>query len=96
MIAESPGFSCGECVKDLIGVEHNKAMRKVEELAKEEGFGTLAKTATVYNDRGQTIPTYPFGGVTEILALASIHLLRLGGLASPDLSCFKLNSFNIQ
>ena len=61
-----------------------------------EGFGTLAKTATVYNDRGQTIPTYPFGGVTEILALASIHLLRLGGLASPDLSCFKLNSFNIQ
>ena len=42
-------------ITDLIGVEHNKAMRKVEELAKEEGFGTLAKTATVYNDRGQTI-----------------------------------------
>ena len=47
-------------ITDLIGVEHNKAMRKVEELAKEEGFGTLAKTATVYNDRGQTIPTYQF------------------------------------
>ena len=47
-------------ITDLIGVEHNKAMRKVEELANEEGFGTLAKTATVYNDKGQTIPTYQF------------------------------------
>ena len=33
-------------ITDLIGVEHNKAMRKVEELANEEGFGGLAKTAT--------------------------------------------------
>ena len=32
-------------------VEHNKAMKKVEELALEEGFGTLAKTATVYNSK---------------------------------------------
>ena len=47
-------------ITDLIGVEHNKAMRKVEELAKEEGFGTLAKTATVYNGKGQTIDTYQF------------------------------------
>ena len=47
-------------ITDLIGVEHNKAMRKVEELANEEGFGTLAKTATVYNDKGQTIDTYQF------------------------------------
>ena len=42
-------------ITDLIGVEHNKAMKKVEELALEEGFGTLAKTATVYNSKGQTI-----------------------------------------
>ena len=47
-------------ITDLIGVEHNKAMRKVEELANEEGFGTLAKTATVYNSKGQTIDTYQF------------------------------------
>ena len=47
-------------ITDLIGVEHNKAMRKVEELANEEGFGTLAKTATVYNGKGQTIDTYQF------------------------------------
>ena len=33
-------------ITDLVGVEHNKAMRKVEELANEEGFGGLAKTAT--------------------------------------------------
>ena len=32
-------------ITDLIGVEHNKAMRKVEDLALEEGFGLLAKTA---------------------------------------------------
>lgn len=47
-------------ITDLIGVEHNKAMKKVEDLATEEGFGTLAKTATVYNDKGQTIDTYHF------------------------------------
>ena len=35
-------------------------MKKVEELALEEGFGTLAKTATVYNSKGQTIETYQF------------------------------------
>lgn len=43
---------------DLIGVEHNKAMKKVEELALEPSFGTLAKIATVYNNKGQTIQTY--------------------------------------
>lgn len=47
-------------ITDLIGAEHNKAMKKVEDLATEEGFGTLAKTATVYNDKGQTIDTYHF------------------------------------
>ena len=51
-------------ITDLIGVEHNKAMRKVEELAKEEGFGGLAKTATpTYNPDGSVnryIDTYQF------------------------------------
>ena len=45
-------------ITDLISVEHNKAMKKIAELEKEEGFGTLAKMATVYNDKGQTIQTY--------------------------------------
>lgn len=47
-----------KALTDLIGVEHNKAMKKVEELAIEPSFGTLAKIATVYNDKGQTIQTY--------------------------------------
>ena len=51
-------------ITDLIGVEHNKAMRKVEELALEEGFGGLAKTATpTYNPDGSVnryIDTYQF------------------------------------
>ena len=34
------------------------AMTKVEELAQEDGFGTLRKTRIVYNDKGQTIDTY--------------------------------------
>ena len=51
-------------ITDLIGVEHNKAMRKVEELANEEGFGGLAKTATpTFNPDGsinRNIDTYQF------------------------------------
>lgn len=43
---------------DIIGVEHNKAMKKVELLSKEQSFGTLAKMATVYNNKGQTVETY--------------------------------------
>ena len=49
-------------ITDLIGVEHNKAMRKVEELAKEDGFGLLAKMAikqkTGFGERD--INTYQF------------------------------------
>ena len=51
-------------ITDLIGVEHNKAMKKVEELASEYGFGGLAKTATpTYNPDGSVnrhIDTYQF------------------------------------
>ena len=49
-------------ITDLIGVEHNKAMRKVEDLALEEGFGLLAKMAikqkTGFGERD--IDTYQF------------------------------------
>lgn len=47
-------------ITDLIGARHNDSMRKVEELAKEEGFGTLRKIRSVYNSKGQTIETYHF------------------------------------
>jgi phage antirepressor YoqD-like protein len=43
---------------DLIGVDHSKAMKKVTKLSEEPNFGTLAKIATVYNDKGQTVETY--------------------------------------
>jgi hypothetical protein len=45
-------------ITDLISVEHNKAMKTVERLSLENSFGTLEKIATVYNEKGQTIPTY--------------------------------------
>ncbi|WP_066222611.1 ORF6C domain-containing protein [Aliarcobacter cryaerophilus] len=45
-------------ITDLISVEHNKAMKTVDKLTLEASFGTVEKTATVYNDKGQTIPTY--------------------------------------
>ena len=58
-------------ITDLIGVEHNKAMRKVEELAKEEGFGLLAKMAikqkTGFGERD--IDTYQFTKKQAIEAL---------------------------
>lgn len=47
-------------ITDLIGARHNDAMKKVEELAQEDGFGTLRKTRIVYNDKGQEIDTYQF------------------------------------
>ena len=45
-------------ITDLLNVEHNKAMNKVEKMAEDPEFGTVAKTSTVYNDKGQTIQTY--------------------------------------
>lgn len=50
-------------ITDLIGVEHNKAMKKVEELASEDGFGHLAKMATcisIGNGALREIETYQF------------------------------------
>ena len=42
-----------------------------------EGFGTLAKTATVYNDRGQTIPTYHFTKKQAIAVGARLNTAML-------------------
>lgn len=45
-------------ITDLLGVEHNKAMKKVEKMAEDPEFGWLSKTSIAYNDKGQTIQTY--------------------------------------
>lgn len=45
-------------ITDLIGARHNDSMKKVEDLAKESSFGSLRKTRSVYNDKGQEIDTY--------------------------------------
>lgn len=50
-------------ITDLIGARHNDAMKKVEELAKEDGFGTLRKTRSQYESgkgRIDEIDTYQF------------------------------------
>lgn len=50
-------------ITDLIGVRHNDAMRKVEELALEDGFGSLRKTRSQYESgkgRIDEIDTYIF------------------------------------
>ncbi|NCD13306.1 MAG: phage regulatory protein/antirepressor Ant [Epsilonproteobacteria bacterium] len=50
-------------ITDLIGVRHNDAMRKVEELALEDGFGSLRKTHSQYKSgkgRIDEIDTYIF------------------------------------
>ena len=45
-------------ITDLLNVEHNKAMNKVEKMAEDPEFGTVAKINVVYNDKGQAIQTY--------------------------------------
>ncbi|MDX8383588.1 MAG: hypothetical protein R8M45_05865, partial [Ghiorsea sp.] len=45
-------------ITDLLEVEHNKAMKTVDRMTDSQGFGTVAKTSTVYNEHGQTIETY--------------------------------------
>lgn len=46
-------------ITDLIGARHNDSMRKVEKLAKEEGFGVLRKIRISYI-KGKEIETYHF------------------------------------
>ena len=50
-------------ITDLIGARHNEAMKKVEELANEDGFGWLRKTRSQYESgkgRIDEIDTYIF------------------------------------
>lgn len=60
-------------ITDLIGVEHNKAMKKVAKLAEEPDFGTVAKTASVYNDKGQTVETYSLNKFQAIAVGAKLN-----------------------
>ena len=42
-------------ITDLLGVRHDKAMVKVESLAKEPEFGTMSKMDIVYNEKGSIL-----------------------------------------
>jgi hypothetical protein len=45
-------------ITDLLNVRHDKAMLKVDRMAKEPEFGTVSKMDIVYNAQGQTVETY--------------------------------------
>ena len=64
-------------ITDLLEVEHNKAMNKVEKMAEEPEFGTVAKTSTVYNDKGQTIETYLLDKRQSIAVAAKLNTALL-------------------
>jgi len=64
-------------ITDLLEVEHNKAMHKVEKMAKDPEFGTVAKTDIVYNDKGQTIETYQLNKRQSIAAAARLNTALL-------------------
>jgi len=64
-------------ITDLISVRHDKSMIKVEELSLEYGFGTLSKIDIVYNDKGQTIPTYQFTKKQAIAVGARLNTAML-------------------
>ena len=64
-------------ITDLISVRHDKSMTKVEELSFEDGFGTLSKIDIVYNDKGQTIPTYQFTKKQAIAVGARLNTAML-------------------
>ena len=64
-------------ITDLISARHNDAMKKVEELAKEDGFGSLRKIRIVYNDKGQEIDTYIFTKKQAIAVGARLNTTML-------------------
>ncbi len=47
-------------ISKILGKEHNKAIKLVDELIETAGFGTVEKKAIVYNEKNQTIQTYFF------------------------------------
>jgi len=42
----------------LLNVRHDKAIKKVDELVREEEFGAVSIVDIVYNNQGQTVKTY--------------------------------------
>ena len=64
-------------ITDLLDVEHNKAMNKVEKMAEDPEFGTVAKTSTVYNDKGQTIQTYQLNKRQSIAVASRLNTALL-------------------
>jgi hypothetical protein len=60
-------------ITDILKVEHNKAMKKVDALTKEPSFGTVAKISTVYNNKGQTIETYTLNKKQAIAVGAKLN-----------------------
>lgn len=63
-------------ITDLIGVRHNDAMRKVEDLAKEPDFGSLRKTRIQYLSGKNTIQemdTYIFDKIQAIAVGARLN-----------------------
>ena len=72
-------------ITDLLNVRHDKAMLKVAEMAQDPDFGTVAKTSTVYNDKGQTIQTYQLNK-RQSIAVAS-RLNTALPLSTLILSC---------
>lgn len=57
-------------ITDLLEVQHSKAMSTVTKMAETLSFGTVAQMDTVYNTKGQTIPT---------LALSKRQAIAVGG-----------------
>ena len=45
-------------ITDILEIRHDKAMLKVEKLALSPSFGAMSKIDIVYNEQGQTVPTY--------------------------------------
>ena len=66
-------------ITDLIGARHNEAMKKVEELANEDGFGWLRKTRSQYESgkgRIDEIDTYIFTKKQAIAVGARLNNTR--------------------
>lgn len=67
-------------ITDLIGARHNDSMKKVEELAKEDGFGSLRKTRSQYESgkgRIDEIETYIFTKKQAIAVGARLNTTML-------------------
>jgi len=88
-------------ITDLLSVEHNKAMKKVEELAKEPSFGGVEKMATpTYNPNGsfnRDIQTYKLNKKQAIAVGAKLNNSLLMKLIDKleDLEKEKQQNFQI-